>query len=112
MSIIGLVQKGGHKEIVAIGSYAEVDAECAEVAFVVREDYQKAGIGSYLLGILETIAKENSYTEFMATVLMENTAMIHVFKMHYPNAKIKTTGAGEVMFQMDFTDAKRTAENE
>ena len=38
MSIIGLVQKGGHKEIMAIGTYAQEDDTRAEVAFVVRED--------------------------------------------------------------------------
>ncbi len=40
MSIIGLVQRGGHKEIMAIGSYAmeEEGNKRAEVAFVVRED--------------------------------------------------------------------------
>ena len=53
MSIIGRVQKGGHKEIVAIGSYAQDSDELAEVAFVVREDFQSMGIGSYLLEILE-----------------------------------------------------------
>ena len=104
MSIIGLMQKGGYKEIIAIGSYAEADADCAEIAFVVREDFHNKGIGSYLLDALETIAKENGYKGFMATVLAENTAMIHVFRSRYPNAKTRTTGAGEVTFQMDFND--------
>ena len=104
MSIIGLVQKGGHKEIVAIGSYAEAEPDQAEVAFVVREDYQKQGIGSYLLEFLENIAKENHYRGFAATVLSENTSMIRVFRKRYPKAKVATTG-GEVTIQMDFTDA-------
>ena len=80
MSIIGLMHRGGHKEIMAIGSYAQEDEHRAEVAFVVREDFQGMGIASYLLEVLETIAKENKYTGFSATVLSENSAMIHVFK--------------------------------
>jgi acyl-CoA hydrolase len=105
MSIIGLVQKGGHKEIMAIGSYAEDEAERAEVAFVVREDFQGNGVASYLLEILEKIAKENQYRSFSATVLRENAAMIRVFKKRYPNAKISVNGGSDLQIQMKFDEA-------
>ena len=102
MSIIGRMQKGGHKEIMAIGSYAMDDENRAEVAFVVREDLQNMGIGSYLLEFLERIAKENSFKGFTATVLKENAAMIHVFKERYPNARSVMDNGDSVVFQMDF----------
>ncbi len=102
MTIIGLVKRGGHKEIVAIGSYAQEDEHCAEVAFVVSEGYQRMGIASYLLDVLEKIAKENDYKKFSATVLRENTAMLKVFKKKYPNANTSTGGGNEVMIQMNF----------
>lgn len=102
MSIIGLMQKGGHKEIMAIGSYAMDDENRAEVAFVVREDFQNMGIASYLLEFLEMIAKENSFKGFTATVLKENAAMIHVFKERYPNARSVMGNGDSVVFQMDF----------
>ncbi|MBW1849080.1 MAG: GNAT family N-acetyltransferase, partial [Deltaproteobacteria bacterium] len=102
MSIIGLVQKGGYKEIMAIGSYAREDDEKAEIAFVVREDFQGMGIAKYLLDVLEKIAKENNYKGFGATVLSENSAMLSVFKKRYPNAKFKATGGNEINVLMDF----------
>ncbi|MEE8480576.1 MAG: GNAT family N-acetyltransferase [Desulfobacterales bacterium] len=102
MSIIGLMQKGGHKEIMAIGSYAMDDENMAEVAFVVREDFQNMRIASYLLEFLERIAKENSFKGFTATVLKENAAMIHVFKERYPNARSVMDSGDSVVFQMDF----------
>ena len=102
MSIIGLVQKGGHKEIVAIGSYARENDRCAEIAFVVSEGYQNMGIASYLLETLEKIARENGYTEFSASVLRENAAMLHVFKKRYPHAKTSQYGGNEVMTRMPF----------
>jgi acyl-CoA hydrolase/RimJ/RimL family protein N-acetyltransferase len=102
ISIIGLLQRKGHKEIVAIGSYASADKDMAEVAFVVREDMQGEGIATCLLGILESIARENDYKGFEATVLRENKSMIHVFKKKYPNAKMSNTGGGEVMLKMKF----------
>ena len=107
MSIIGLVQRGGHKEIMAIGSYAEAEEGRAEIAFVVREDYQNFGIAAYLIDQLESIAKENSYIGFKATVLKENEAMLHVFKKKYPNARIESTNGVEVEVYMDFKDHPR-----
>jgi acyl-CoA hydrolase/GNAT superfamily N-acetyltransferase len=108
MSIIGLVQKGGHKEIMAIGSYAEFDDRRAEVAFVVQEEFQNMGIASHLMEILENIAKENNYKGFTAMVLIENAAMIHVFKKRYPNANVSFGGDGQVTIDMEFSDAQTT----
>lgn len=102
MSIIGLVQKGGYKEIMAIGSYAREDEDRAEVAFVVREDFQGMGVASYLLDALEKIAKVNDYKGFKATVLSENSAMLSVFKKRYPDAKLKALGSNEINVIMDF----------
>jgi acyl-CoA hydrolase/GNAT superfamily N-acetyltransferase len=105
MSILGLVQKGGHKEIMAIGSYARESDDRAEVAFVVREDFQNKGIASYLIEILEKIARENQYTSFCATVLRENSAMIRVFKNKFQNAKIYSSGGSDLKIEMDFSDS-------
>jgi len=110
MSIIGLVQRGGYKEIIAIGSYAEAEDNRAEVAFVVREDYQNFGIASYLIDQLETIAKENNYIGFTATVLRENTSMLHVFKKKYPKTKISASSGVEVAVTMDFTEHLQKAQ--
>jgi len=106
MSLVGLVQRGGHKEIIALGTYAYDSEQVAEVAFVVREDYQGMGIASYLLGKLEHIAKENNYKRFLASVLRENSAMIQVFKKRYPNAKITAQSGNEILIEMDLFDSK------
>jgi GNAT superfamily N-acetyltransferase len=105
ISIIGLTQKGGHKEIVAIGSYAKEDDSRAEVAFVVREDLQGQGIGAFLLGLLERIARENGFVSFAATVLRENASMLKVFKKRYPNCQLRFNSGNEVIVHMDFADA-------
>ena len=110
MSIIGLVQKGGHKEIIAIGTYAYDREQMAEIAFVVREDYQSMGIASYLLAVLEQIAKENNYLHFQASVLRENSAMIQVFKKRYPDLKISAQSGSEVLIEMDLSDSKEVHE--
>jgi acyl-CoA hydrolase len=101
MSLIGMVQKGGHKEIMAIGSYAD-DGDRAEVAFVVREDFQSMGVASHFLVKLEAIAKENDYKGFTATVLKENAAMLKVFKRQYPDAEVSMSGGSDISVIMDF----------
>jgi len=108
MSILSFVQKGSHKEMIAIGSYADSTDNRAELAFVVHEDYQGMGIGTYLLDILEKIAKENDYSGFTAAVLRENTAMIHVFTKRYPNADVSKNLGTEVEILMDFEDNDRS----
>ena len=109
MALIGLNQKGGHKEIVAVGSYAGGSTVAAEVAFVVREDFQSKGIASYLLQELEKIAIENGYKRFCASVLEDNSAMIQVFTKRYPNAKVTLSEADGYRIEMDFFD---TTENQ
>ena len=102
ISLIGLVQSKGHKEIVAIGSYADGEGSRAEIAFVVREDFQGMGVGSVMLAQLETIALENGFKGFTATVLRENKAMLHVFNKRYSNMKTDDTRGGELILIMDF----------
>ena len=109
MSMIGMARIGGHQEIIAIGSYAEESESRAEVAFVVREDFQGMGIASHLLATMEQIAKANNYSGFLATVLRENTAMLHVFKKRYPHAKTSISGGSDVSILMDFGDAVESA---
>jgi ribosomal protein S18 acetylase RimI-like enzyme len=103
MSLIGMVQKKGHKEIMAIGTYMEIDEKMAEVAFMVQEEYQGLGMGSYLLAQLEAIARENGYTGFTAVVMPENKAMIQVFKKRYPDAAMRFKD-GDIVVTMTFPE--------
>ncbi len=104
LSLIGMAQVGGHQEIVAIGSYALGDDDRADVAFVVREDFQNQGLASYLLQRLRTIAEQNGIRGFTANVLHENKSMIHVFQKHYPNARISWEDRPDILIEMDFEE--------
>lgn len=83
-------------EIVAVGRYEGITADggaaaqdgagtdrpvtSAEVAFVVRDDHQSRGLGSILLEHLAAAARENGLSRFEAEVLVENHAMVRVFR--------------------------------
>lgn len=103
MSIIGLLPEGKHKRIIAIGTYTQIDdhKDVAEVAIVVKDEFQDMGIGFFLLDTLGKIAKDNGYNGFLATVLREDTKIIHLFKKKYPMAEI-TEGLEEVTISIEF----------
>jgi RimJ/RimL family protein N-acetyltransferase len=105
LTLIGLTHTNGHKEIKAIGSYAEGENDCAEIAFVVSEEFQGMGVCSYLLQCLEKIATENGYKKFTAVVMKENSAMLRVLKRRYPNANISEIETNEYRVIMDFSDS-------
>ncbi|EKD34516.1 MAG: acetyl-CoA hydrolase/transferase [uncultured bacterium] len=88
ISLIGIVQDKGNQEIVAIGTYAEMDEKWAEVAFVVREDFHSQGIAGYVMRQLQKVASANGYEGFYATMLSENTAMLSLCRKIFPDAKI------------------------
>ncbi|HYA43763.1 MAG TPA: GNAT family N-acetyltransferase [Syntrophobacteraceae bacterium] len=101
ISLVGLVSRGGHKEIIAIGTYAEAEEGRAEFGLVIHEDFQGRGLGTHLLGALEKIAMENGYRGFTAVVLADNARMIHIIRKRYPDSRV-TYRAGERVFEMDF----------
>lgn len=103
ISLIGLVQNRGNKEIAAIGTYAKMDESWAEVAFVVREDFQNQGVGSYIFKELEKVARSNGFKGFFAATLPENRSMISLCKKSFPEVKIEETEE-EVVIWMSFAN--------
>jgi acyl-CoA hydrolase/GNAT superfamily N-acetyltransferase len=101
ISLIGIVQNRGNKEIVAIGTYAKIDDTWAEVAFVVREDFQNQGIAGYIFKELERVASANGFEGFFATTLPENTTMINLCKKCFPDTRIMKED-GEIKIWMRF----------
>ena len=104
ISLIGTVKFRGNKEIVGIGTYARLDDAWAEVAFVVRDDFQGQGIAAYLLQELEKVARINGFSGFLATILPENSPMINLCRKFYPNCSIKRS-SDEVDIRMTFSAA-------
>jgi len=80
VAIVGTVPEAHGEEIVAIGRYyLDPKSNRAEVAFIVRDNWQNKGIGKFLLRYLGTIARRNGIAGFTAEVLRENKAMQTVF---------------------------------
>lgn len=53
----------------------EVDARVAEIAFIVGDDYQRRGIGTFLMDAISVAARSDGVRRFTARVLSDNGAM-------------------------------------
>ena len=86
MAITGVIQKEGRNYIIAVGRYyLDQSTNMAEIAFIVRDNYQQKGIGTFLLQYLIEIAKKRGIKGFKAEILTENMVMLHVIhKCGYP----------------------------
>ncbi|MBU2551474.1 MAG: GNAT family N-acetyltransferase, partial [Proteobacteria bacterium] len=81
MAILAVLEAEDMEVIVGIGQYLVLEHQnIAEVAFLVRDDYQDRGIGSELLKYLTFLARRQGLEGFTAEVVMNNEAMIHLFE--------------------------------
>ncbi|GAA4683057.1 bifunctional GNAT family N-acetyltransferase/acetate--CoA ligase family protein [Pseudonocardia yuanmonensis] len=100
-------------EIIAVGRYEglgdpdkpDEPVTSAEVAFVVRDDHQGRGLGSILLEHLAAAARENGLSRFEAEVLVENHAMVRVFReAGYQVRRAFAEGVLHLEFDIDPTE--------
>ena len=81
MEILAFVKEGEKVEFVGVGQYSlEESNHTAEVAFAVKDTHQNKGVGTTLLSYLTYLAKRQGLLGFTATVLVENTPMVHLFE--------------------------------
>jgi acyl-CoA hydrolase/GNAT superfamily N-acetyltransferase len=81
MVILATKQKDEKEEILGLGQYSIYENSLtAEVAFLVKDQWQNMGIGTELLSYLTYLAKKQGLSGFTAEVLRENTPMLHLFK--------------------------------
>ncbi|MDP8958839.1 MAG: GNAT family N-acetyltransferase [Actinomycetota bacterium] len=69
-------------QIIAVGRYERLPQEptVAEVAFAVEDSQQNRGIGTQLLQLLTTYAREHAISSFRAYLLADNYQMMRVFR--------------------------------
>ncbi|CAD7781955.1 MAG: hypothetical protein KIIPBIDF_01556 [Candidatus Methanoperedenaceae archaeon GB50] len=81
MVILAVIKQKGKEKILGVGQYTiDPTTHTAEVALVVRDDYQNRGIGREILSYLTYLAKKQGLLGFTAEVLPENTPMLRLFE--------------------------------
>lgn len=104
MALVALLGEPGDEEIVSIGRFKiDPSDNFAEVAFVVRDDWQNRGIGTHLMNKLFEIAREKGVDGLKADVLAGNKKMLHVF--HKCGYLVHSTlEAGTYSIRIDFSE--------
>jgi acyl-CoA hydrolase/GNAT superfamily N-acetyltransferase len=102
LAIVGVVQEEGEQEeIIAVGRYAvEPGTDMAEVALLVRDDWQRKGIGTWLQEYLIEIAKSRGIAGFTARVLPENAPVLHL--VHRSGLTIESTLGEDGMYVLSY----------
>lgn len=91
MALVAVHGEAGMEEIVAVGRYMTDPArQAAEMAFVVRDDWQRKGVGTHLFDRLIEIGKQAGIREFNADVLPENSGMLKIFHRSGMNTETQT----------------------
>ncbi len=86
MAIVGIAQVDEHEMIVAVGRYVlDKATNSAEVAFVVKDDWQGQGMGAFMFKQLLEIARKRGIVNFTADVLADNSPMLRIFHAGAPN---------------------------
>jgi RimJ/RimL family protein N-acetyltransferase len=89
LAIVAVVPGVSGEEIVAIAQYfLDPKTKAAEVAFLVQDEWQRKGIGTFLLDYISQIARQRGVQRFWAKVLPTNEAMLAIF--HNSGYKINT----------------------
>jgi acyl-CoA hydrolase/RimJ/RimL family protein N-acetyltransferase len=94
IAIVGVVPRVSGEEIVAIAQYfLDPKTQSAEVAFLVQDEWQRKGMGTFLLDYVTQIARQRGVKKFWAKVLPNNEAMLTIF--HNSGYKINTEFDGD-----------------
>jgi acyl-CoA hydrolase/ribosomal protein S18 acetylase RimI-like enzyme len=107
--ILACIIKNDIELVVGIGQYVKwEDRNFADIAFAVRDDYQKKGIGTELLDYITLLAKNEGLQGFTADVLGDNKPMLHLFdKMDYKVEKKIEDGVYEYTITFGASNGKK-----
>jgi acetyltransferase len=64
--------------IVAVARYGQTETETADLAITVLDSWQSAGLGSFLLGSIIAIGRQNGITRFSSMIDPGNSVIKHI----------------------------------
>jgi len=79
--IVGVAEENGAMRMVCGARYVKLPkAEAAEFAVTVHDDFQRRGLGKFLLKLLARLARAEGIRQFEADVMNSNQKMLNLFR--------------------------------
>jgi len=104
MILVGESLQEGEQKIVASAAFFKTNKpSTVELAIVVKKEFRRTGIATFLLNYLVIIARELNYKFFTGSILLENKAMLHFLNNSGYPMKSKSVEYGEVLFTLDIS---------
>ncbi len=106
MALVVLLRHDTREEIVAVGRYyLDEKTRVAELAFVVRDDWQEKGYGSLLMRKLMEVARARNLAGFEAYVQADNSRMLSLLLHHgFTMSEQISEGTCHLTLSLDTTD--------
>ncbi len=102
MALASVTHEDEHEMIVAVGRYSvDKASNAAEVAFIVRDDWQGQGVGISMFNQLLEVARKRGIARFTADVLHDNARMLHIFHKCAPTSIESTLEDG--VYRLSFS---------
>jgi RimJ/RimL family protein N-acetyltransferase len=103
MAIIGTIPHEGREKMICVGRYFRNPANReAEFAITIHDEFQKKGIGTFLLKYLAKIALDSGITAFTADILSTNTGMMKLVQKLSTQFEVKSSaGTRNVRVKLD-----------
>lgn len=92
-ALVAMIREGGRDSIIAVGRYAynAFDDE-TDLAVVVRDDWQRLGLGTALLERVIAIGRENGISRFVSTISPQNYFIRKTLKKVSSDMKSRSCG--------------------
>ena len=90
--IVGVVTASEPMRIICGARYVKLRPGAAEIAFSVHDDFQRRGLGTFLLKLLARLAQAEGIRWFEAEVLASNHKMLNLIKKAAPRSSGHWTG--------------------
>ncbi len=102
--LVGELHEPPVRRIVGGARYVRLpDLATAEIALTVHDDFQRQGIGRRLLSLLVEQGRRDGLHTFVAEVMAENTAMLHLLQRLVPEHR-STFSAGVCHVEFDLVN--------
>lgn len=102
-ALIATTKENGAEHIVAVVRFSRANPTdaLAEIAMLVRDDFQNQGLGTYLTCKLTNIARSMGIQQFVASIIPENHQVLRVFeKLSLPIKQEKYIGETQVFVSL------------